>query len=92
MSYCHHQCPSSVMPCLVVCHKQLGLNVSSDTTRPRALIFGMKHCLVDLYPVYSIGDARVQNGTAARGFRFVNELCLKTFFRTARLRCLKFGI
>ena len=34
-------------------------------TSLRALIFGMKHCLVDLYQVYTNDGPWVQNGPAA---------------------------
>ena len=50
---------------LVISHKQFALNVFSETTRPRALVFGIKHCLVNLYQVSSIGDPRIQNGPEA---------------------------
>ena len=59
---------------LVMCCKQFALNVFSETTRPRALIFGMKHCLVDLCQVCSVGDPRVQNGLGV----LENEICLKS--------------
>ena len=39
--------------------------ISEETARPRALIFGMVHCLVDLKQVYSDGGPGVQNGSAA---------------------------
>ena len=74
-----------------MCRKQFAVNAFCGTTRPRAFIFGMKHCVVNLFKVGSIGDARVQNGHAAGGLGFENELCLKIFSRTARVRCLKFG-
>ena len=51
VSYCHE-------PVSIVCHALsviklfFSLNdIFSETTRPRALIFGMKHCLVDFYQV-----------------------------------------
>ena len=58
VSYCHQ--PMSVMsqPSRVV-HPASSTtifalnNISSETIRPRALIFGMKHFLVDLYQVFS---------------------------------------
>ena len=59
--------PANVRHALsVVCHQELN-NIFSETTRPRALIFGMKHCLVDLYQVYSVGDAKVKMAVQ-RGF------------------------
>ena len=36
----------------------------SETLRPRALIFGMQHHLVDLYQVYSNYDPGAKNGSA----------------------------
>ena len=67
----------------VMCRKQFALNVFSETTRPRALIFGMKHCLLDFYQVCSVSDPRVQKGPAAGGLGVENEICLKIFSRTA---------
>ena len=65
----------------VVRRQQFALNnISSETTRPRALIFGMEHCLVDLYQVYSNGGPGVQNGPATGGLGFKNEIYLKIFF------------
>ena len=40
-------------------------NISSEKTRHRALIFGMEHCLMDLYQVCSNGGHGVRNGPAA---------------------------
>ena len=61
MSYCHQ--PMSVLRHLVIFCKQFALHVFSATTRSRlALIFGMKHCLVDLYQVCSVGEPKVQIG------------------------------
>ena len=37
----------------------------SETTRPRALIFGMKHLQVDLYQVCSYHAPGAKNGPAA---------------------------
>ena len=71
----------------VMCRKQFALNVFSETTRPGALIFGKKHCLVDLFQVYLVGDPRVQNGPAVGGggsLGFKNEICLKILSKTAR--------
>ena len=46
-----------------------------------------------LYQVCSNGGPWLQYGPAAGGLRFKNEIYLKIFFsRTARLRCLKFGL
>ena len=68
-------------------------NISSETARPRALIFGMLHCLVDFYQVWSNGGSGFQNDPTSGDLRFKNVISLKTFFhRTARLRCLKFGM
>ena len=60
-------------------------NISSETDRSRALIFGMLHCLVDLYQVCSDGGPWVQNGPeVGGGLGFRNEIYLKIFFfRTA---------
>ena len=38
---------------------------SSETTGTRALILGMKHCLVDFYKDNSDGGPGIQNGPAA---------------------------
>ena len=77
---------------LAMCRKQFVLNVCSETTRPRALIFGMKHCLVNLYQVCSIGDLMVQNGPAEVGLGF-NQICLKSSLELlGNFRCLKFGV
>ena len=77
MSYCHW--PVSVVrrASSVVRRQQFALNnISSETIRPRALIFGM-HCLVDLYQVCSNGGPGVQNGPAAGGLGFKIEIYLK---------------
>ena len=81
-------------PWLDECRQQFALNIFPETARPRASIFGMKHCLVNLYQVYSNSAPRVQTGPAAgEGLGFENRIYLKIFFsRTARLRCLKFGM
>ena len=71
---------------LVMCRKQFALNVFSKTTKPKTLIFLMKHCLKDLLQVCSIGDPRAQNGPAAGSFVFENELCFKLPLPTASLR------
>ena len=47
-----------VWSCFVI---NLLLNVFYETTRPRALIFNIKHCLVDLYQMCSTGDPRIPN-------------------------------
>ena len=45
--------------------QEFALNdIFSETTRPEALIFTMKHCPVDLHQVYSNGHPGVQNGLA----------------------------
>ena len=94
----HYEPPHQDLRCLqiqlfssLVCK---GLNdIFSETTRPRALIFGMKHCLVDLYQIHSNGAPGVQNGPATGGLGFKNKIYLKFFFcGTARLRCLKYGM
>ena len=67
------RCPSCVV-------NKFALNdIFSKTTRPRALIFGMKHCLVVLYQVYSNGCPRVQNGPGAGGLGFETKKYLKIF-------------
>ena len=40
-------------------------DIFSETTGTRALILGMKHCLVDFYKEYSDGSPGIQNGPAA---------------------------
>ena len=49
-----------------LCCQQFALNKTSETTRPRALIFGMKSFLVDLYQVCSDGGSGIQNGVGGR--------------------------
>ena len=52
----------------VICRQQFALNnIFFDTTRPRALIFGMKHYLVGFYQVCSNGGPEVQKGPEAEG-------------------------
>ena len=64
VSYCH-------WPMSVVRHQQFALNnISSETTRPRALIFDMEHCLMDLYQISSNGGPGIRNGPAAGGHGF----------------------
>ena len=46
----------------------------SETTRPRALIFGMKHHLVDLYQDCSIYAPGIKNETAPGGQMFCIDL------------------
>ena len=70
--------------------QEFGLNdIFSETTRPEALIFTMKHCLVDLHQVYSNGYPGVQNGPAVGREGVVGKIFLiylEIFFsRTARL-------
>ena len=56
-----------------MCRQQFALNYSfSIATWPRALIFDMRHCLVDFYQV--CGGTRVQNGPMAGGLGFENEI------------------
>ena len=52
-------------------------DISSETTRTRALTFGMEYCLVDLYQVCSNGGHGIQNGLVAGDFGFVNKIYLK---------------
>ena len=40
-------------------------HISSETARPRTLVFGMVYCLVDLKQVYLDGGPGVQNDLAA---------------------------
>ena len=48
---------------------------------------------MDLYQVCSNDGPWVENGPAAGGLGFKNEIYIKIFFsRTAWLRCLKFGM
>ena len=48
---------------------------------------------MDFYQVCLNGGPGVQNGPAAGGLGFKNEIYFQIFFsRTAWLRCLKFGI
>ena len=64
-------------------------DIFSKAAWPRALIFGMQHCLVGLDQVYSNGYPGFRNGPAAGGFGFRNEIYLKCLFsRRAWLRCL----
>ena len=51
---------------LVIFCKQFALNIFSETTRPRSFIFGIKHCLVDLYQVCSVGDPRFSSIASPR--------------------------
>ena len=63
VSYCHQ-------PMSVVRHMSSTIasnDISSKTATPRALIFGQKHCLVDLFQIRSNDDPGVQNGSAAEG-------------------------
>ena len=72
---------------LAMCPKQLALNIVF--TRPRALIFGVKQCLVVLFQVCSVGDPRaLQRGVLGSKMKLYLNICS----RTARLWCLKFGI
>ena len=89
VSYCH-------WPMSVVCRASSTIalnNISSETARPRALIFGMYHCLMDFYQVCSNGCPGVRNGPAAGSLGFKTEIYFRIFIsRTALLRCLKFGM
>ena len=87
VSYYHQ--PLSVMrrPSFFACRQQCALNyIFSGSTRPKALIFGMKHCLVNLYQAGSNGGPGVQNGPAPWGPTFeawkYTENYSKVFFRT----------
>ena len=76
------QCPLSVMRCLscIVRHQQFALNdIFSETTRPRALIFGMKHCLVDFYQVClnTFSLPGVQNDTVTESLGFASKMYIK---------------
>ena len=68
------------------------------TTWLRCFKFGMLHFLeifypVDFYQVCSNGGPGVKNGPLALGIEFIHEIYLKIFFfRTAWLRCLKYGM
>ena len=68
----------------------------SRTAWLRCLKFGMLHCLVVLYQVYSNQGPRVQDGPAPGGPRFKPYKYIKKseifFFRTTWLRCLKSGM
>ena len=96
VSYCHQRMSGVRRKSSVVRRPSSTIasnDISSETAKPRALIFGMKHCLVDLYQVCSNGGPWLQNGPAAGGLGFKNEIYLKIFFsRTAWLRYLKFGL
>ena len=84
--------------CLSLCvvhHQEIALNdIFSETTKSRAFIFGMKHCLVNIYHVCSNACHGVINDPAAMGFGFQNKIkyTQQLFFRTSRPRCLKCGI
>ena len=88
MSYCHQ--PMSVVCCV---RQQFSLsNIFSETARPRALIFGMKHCLVDFTKFVQMMPLGSKMAVAG-GLEFENKICLEIFsFRTARLRCMQFGM
>ena len=59
----------------VVCREQFALkDISSEATRPWALIFGMKHRLVDLNKFRSHCASEAQNGHGAWGLWFENEI------------------
>ena len=92
VSYCHQSMSVVRHPSSTITSN----DISSETAKPRALIYGMQHCLVDLYQVCSNGGPGIQNCPAAGGvwaLGFKNEIYLKIFFsRSAWLRCLKFGM
>ena len=49
-----------------MCRQQVAFNdIFSETTRARAFIFDLNHCIVDLYQVLSVGGTRIQNYSAA---------------------------
>ena len=56
ISYCH------LSMSIVYCQKFALNDIFPETTRLRALIFGMKHCLTNLYQLYSNSGPGVQNG------------------------------
>ena len=86
------QCPLFIMRCLVIDRKRLLLMSSLKPLCLGLWYLLWSKCPVDLYQVCSVGDPRVQNDPAVGGLGFENEICLKIFSRTARLRCLKFGM
>ena len=94
--YCSSPEPSSNVhrPSPVMRRQQFALNnIFSETTRPRLLIFGKKHCLEDLYQICSNGGPGDQNGPGAEDLGNENKIYVIIFLsRTARLRCLKFGM
>ena len=54
-----------------MCRQQIAFNdICSETTRLTALVFGMKHCLVDLYQFSSNGGPDIQNGSVAEALVF----------------------
>ena len=63
----------------VVGHQQFASDDISETTRPRLLLFSMKHCLVNIYQICSNGGPGVQNGPAVRSHGFENKIYLKIF-------------
>ena len=66
MSYCHRPMCAIRRSSPVVPRQQFAVNdIFFKTARPRALIFGMNHCLVDLYQVCWNGGPWVENGPAA---------------------------
>ena len=88
MSYCH-QPMLSVMPCLVMCRKQFALNLFSETTRPRALIYetlSSGWTSTNFIQLVTLGS----KVALPRGSWVQKRNMLKIFSRTARLRCLKF--
>ena len=70
VSYCHQPMSGARRPSSTTASN----DILSETAKPRALIFGMQHCLVDLYQIYSNGGLGVQNGPAAGGLGFKNEI------------------
>ena len=69
VSYCHQ-------PMSVVRHPSSTItsnDISFETAKPRALIYGMQHCLVDLYQVCSNGGPGIQNCLAAGGGSWVQK-------------------
>ena len=89
VSYCHQPfCRASY----IVCRQQFALNdIFFETSRPRALTFNMKHCLIDLYQVCSNYGPGVQNSPASGVLGSKIRKHLKIFFsRSAWLRCLNF--
>ena len=59
---------------------------SSKTTRPRALIYGMKHHLVDLYQICSNYAPRAKHGPVLGGHMFYMGLYREKMRKSSRLK------